>query len=92
MMSLHHEYKFSIILPLLELDLILNDAIIPTFSLLLHSVIINCARKEKLRQTGKQGPRSTKTINSRNKPGSKTSSKKMLHVDDWVDKAKPVAP
>ena len=78
-------------MPLLERDLILNDAIIPTCSLLLHDFIVNCARKMK------RGKRTTRTKIELNDQQSKktrveASSKKMLQIDFRVDKVKPVVP
>ena len=90
-MSLHHEYNFLSFVPLLKLDLILNDAIIPTCSLLLHAFIINYARKT---NRGKQdnNDQDRGKLSTVKETRIEASSKKMLQVDTRVDKVKPVAP
>ena len=78
-------------MPLLGRDLILNDAIILTCSLLLRAFIDNCARKMK---KGKQDDQDQdrEKLSTVEETRVEASSKKMLQIDFRVDKVKPVSP
>ena len=78
-------------MPILELDLILNYAIIPTSSLLLHVFIINYSRKANLGKQENSDQEREKLSTVEKETRVEASSKKMLQVDIRVDKVKPVA-
>ena len=78
-------------MPLLERDLILNDAIIPTCSLLLRVFIVNRARKMKRGKQDNQDQDREK-LSTVEETKVEVSSKKMLQIGFRVDKVKPVSP